>query len=157
MLKVKALLLGGALVMSQVSVAMADERYRPIDNPVVEKECGSCHMAFQPQMMPKRSWEKIMDGLGDHFGEDASLSADVSQEIRDYLVANAADAGWWSGKFMRGIKEGDAPMRITEMPYWVREHRKEVPARAWDDPKVKTKANCQACHRDAKRGYYDDD
>ena len=24
------------------------------------KECGSCHMAYQPQFLPKRSWEKTM-------------------------------------------------------------------------------------------------
>ena len=28
----------------------------PIDNPVVQKECGACHMAYAPQMLPTRSW-----------------------------------------------------------------------------------------------------
>ena len=139
------------------SIAAADERYAPVQNEMVSKECGACHMAFQPQMLPKRSWEKIMDGLSDHFGEDASLDDKASAEIRSYLVANAADGGWWSGKFMRGVKDHMTPLRITEMPYWVREHNEEVPARAWKDPKVKSKANCIACHPQANRGYYDDD
>ena len=28
----------------------------PIDNPVVQKECGACHMAYAPQMLPTRSF-----------------------------------------------------------------------------------------------------
>lgn len=139
------------------TAAQADERYRPVQDESVKKECGSCHMAFQPQMLPKRSWQKIMGGLENHFGEDASLDEATVQHVRAYLVENAADAGWFSGKMMRGVKDGDTPMRITELPYWVREHNEEVPIWAWSDPNVKSKANCQACHRDADRGYYDDD
>ncbi|WP_417793688.1 diheme cytochrome c [Terasakiella pusilla] len=139
------------------TAAHADERYRPVQDEVVKKECGSCHMAFQPQMLPKRSWQKIMDGLENHFGEDASLDEATLQHVRAYLTDNAADSGWFGGKMMRGVRDNETPMRITELPYWVREHKKEVPVWAWSDPKVKSKTNCQACHRDAERGYYDDD
>lgn len=148
-----------AVVLTSIiaTTAQADERYRPVQDEIVKKECGSCHMVFQPQMLPKRSWQKIMDGLENHFGEDASLDEATVEHVRAYLTENAADSSWFSGKMMRGVKDGDTPMRITELPYWVREHNEEVPVWAWSDPNVKSKTNCQACHRDADRGYYDDD
>ena len=62
----------GTLFFLTISGANADENYRPIKDAVVLKECGACHMAFQPQMLPKRSWGKIMSELPNHFGEDAS-------------------------------------------------------------------------------------
>lgn len=153
----KQVLMAVALTSAIATTAQADERYRPVKDDIVKKECGSCHMAFQPQLLPKRSWQKIMDGLENHFGEDASLDDATVQHVARYLTENAADAGWMSGKMMRGVKEGETPMRITELPYWVREHNEEVPVWAWSDPNVKSKTNCQACHRDADRGYYDDD
>lgn len=139
------------------SAALADERYNQIRDPRVLTECGACHMAFQPQMLPKRSWEKLMDGLADHFGEDASLAPEAEQPIRAYLVANAADAKWWGGRFMRGLGDDETPLRITELRHWIREHAEDVPRSAWSDPKVKSKANCPACHRRAEQGDYDDD
>ena len=146
-----------ALFLLSTSSGVADERYNPIKDTLVLKECGACHMAFQPQMLPKRSWEKIMSELPDHFGEDASLEKSATQYIKSYLMNNAADSGWWGGKFMRGVKDHMLPLRITEMPHWVREHNEEVPKRAWSNPKVKSKANCLACHPRANRGDYDDD
>jgi len=137
--------------------AQADERYAPVRDQTVIKECGACHMVFQPQMLPAKSWSKIVDGLASHFGEDASLDADTARQIKAYLVKEAADAGWWGGKFMRGLSKTSAPLRITETPYWVHEHNEEVPQRAWSDPKVKSKANCLACHSRADKGNYDDD
>jgi len=145
------------LFITTASIAVADERYKPIQDKLVSKECGSCHMAFQPQMLPKRSWGKMMGELQNHFGEDASLDAADVDHIKSYLEANAADSGWIGGKFMRGVKDNMTPLRITETPHWVYEHDKEVSPKAWKDPKVKTKANCLACHPRANRGYYDDD
>ena len=145
------------MVVLAGTAVKADERYKPIQDQVVAKECGACHMAFQPQMLPKKSWEKIMDGLSNHFGEDASLDAKTVQHIKTYHLKNAADSSWLGGKFMRGLSKTAAPLRITETPYWVREHKEEVPQQAWKDPKVKSKANCLACHKRANSGDYDDD
>ncbi len=147
--------IGSALFLN--TTVHADERYQPINDKVVSEECGACHMAFQPQMLPKKSWRKIITGLSDHFGEDASVDAAVQTRIEKYLTSNAADSGWRDGKFMRGLAKGAAPLRITETPRWVREHNHEIPAGAWKDPKIKSKANCLACHRRANKGDYDDD
>ena len=40
-----------------------------------QKECGSCHMAYQPQFLPQRSWNKMMKNLDNHFDVDATLDA----------------------------------------------------------------------------------
>lgn len=148
-----AVLLGGA------PAAWADERLPQITNDAVKKECGACHMVFQPELLPQRSWRKIMDSLPDHFGEDASLSEAVRAEITDYLIANAGDvSGSREGRrFAASIKGGQTPMRISEVPRWVREHKGEVRQSAWSDPRVRSKANCVACHRGAAAGSYDDD
>ncbi len=150
-------LTAAVLFLLATSVASAEPRYGPPRNQVFAKECGACHMAFPPQMLPQRSWVKIMAGLSDHFGEDASLDAGATKKIQSYLTKNAADANWWGGKFMRGVTTAMTPLRITETPYWIRQHSGEIPARVWKDPRVKSKANCAACHRRAERGNYDDD
>ncbi|NQV83131.1 MAG: cytochrome C [Rhodospirillales bacterium] len=149
--------IAAAMVLLAGTAVKADERYKPIRDQVVAKECGACHMAFQPQMLPKNSWRKIMEGLPSHFGEDASLNTETARHIKTYLLANAAGSSWLGGKFMRGLSETSAPLRITETPYWIREHKEEVPQRAWKEPKVKSKANCLACHKRANSGDYDDD
>ena len=139
------------------ATAQADERYTPVQDKTVIVECGACHMVFQPRMLPAKSWARIIGGLSDHFGEDASLDADTAKHIKVYLLKESADASWRGGKFMRGLSKTSAPLRITETPYWVREHNEEVPQHAWTDPKVKSKSNCLACHSRADKGDYDDD
>ncbi len=145
-----------AIAAALAAPAGADERYPPVTDPLTKKECGECHMAFQPAFLPARSWDRIMKTLSDHFGEDASLPADKAEAIRKYLTANAADKRWRS-KMMRGVRKDWTPLRITEMPRWKHEHDKEVSPRRWKDPKVGSRANCLACHRYAEKGYYDDD
>ena len=80
-----------------------------------------------------------------------------SEKITRYLVANAGDAGGqrYSSKLLKGVALGSAPQRITELPKWVREHRK-VPDWEWRHKDVRTKANCVACHTGAEQGYYDE-
>ena len=139
--------------------ALADERMPTITNEPVKKECGACHMAFQPQFLPQRSWAQMMGDLSNHFGEDASLPEAKRAEITDYLVANAGDvsSSREGRRYVKSIASNQAPLRITEVPRWIHEHRGEVPASAWTDPRVKSKANCVACHRGADAGWYDDD
>ena len=84
----------------------------------------------------------------------------VKEECGSYLVANAADkAGQpFSSKLLRGVSAantGSTPLRITELPRWVKEHRK-VPDWEWKHKDVRSKTNCVACHADAELGYYND-
>jgi hypothetical protein len=108
---------------------------------------------------PKRSWQKLVETLADHFGENASLDDAQRQAVRGYLLAHAADspqAGREGRKFARSIAAGQTPLRITDTPRWVKEHR-EVRAERWQDPSVKSKANCLACHKGAEQGVYEEE
>lgn len=136
------------------ATAGSDSWFRPVDDPKVKAECGACHMAFPAGMLPARSWEAVMDRLADHFGEDASLDDAARKAITEWLVTNAARP---RADVTRGLAAGDAPLRITETPWWLAEHRGEVRPGAFQDPKVGSKANCAACHRDAARGSFEDD
>ncbi|MBI5164291.1 MAG: diheme cytochrome c [Magnetospirillum sp.] len=144
-------------VLLAAAPALADDDWvPPVKDPLVLKECGGCHMAFQPAFLPARSWEAIMDGLADHFGEDASLPADTVRTIRATLVAGAADGerSRMGHKILRRLG-GGTPLRITETPSFERKHR--FPDRVWKDPKVVTRSNCPACHTGAEKGWYEDD
>lgn len=134
-----------AALSAMAGPARADEfeRVPPVAHRATAAECGECHMAFQPALLPAAAWARIMDGLADHFGEDASLAPDLAAEIRAYLTANAG--------------RGDPKiLRITEQRWWLHEHRK-VAAQTWSRPAVRAKSNCAACHADAERGLYEDD
>jgi hypothetical protein len=145
-----------AIVLERAQ-AGGDDYFAPVIDPVVKEECGSCHIAFAPSMLPARSWKRMMANLKDHFGDDASVDADTAARISSYLVANAADTGGkrYSSKLLRGLAPNSTPLRITELPKWVSEHR-EVPAWEWKHKDVRTKANCVACHADAERGFYEE-
>jgi hypothetical protein len=145
-----------ALVLGRAQ-AGGGHYYPPVTDPVVKEECGSCHLVFAPSMLPASSWTRMMGDLKNHFGDDASVEPAIAKRITEYLTSNAADTGGnrYSGKLLRGVSTSNAPLRITELPKWVSEHRK-VPAWEWKHKDVRTKANCAACHLDAQQGYYDE-
>lgn len=133
-----------------------DDYYPPVTDPRTLQECASCHIAFPPSMLPAASWKRMMGGLENHFGDDASLDAETTAAITRYLVDHAGDTSGQASKLLRGLRPGDAPLRITELPKWVREHD-EVPAADWTRKDVGSKAHCTACHVDAEKGYFEDD
>lgn len=147
----------GALAIERVQ-AGGSHYFPPVQDAQTAKECGACHMAYPASMLPAASWQRIMNDLGNHFGEDASLDATARQHIAAYLAANAGDQGGsrWGARMLRGVDPAQAPLRITELPRWVREHH-EVSAREWTSAKVKRRANCAACHSGAEQGYFDED
>jgi len=116
----------------------------PVNNALYQKECASCHFGYQPALLSKTSWEKVMGNLSDHFGTDASLGKVEQDQILDYLVSNAG-----SGK----LTVNNNSMRITESPKFIKEHR-EVPARLITQKEVGTLSNCSACHTLADKGNY---
>jgi len=145
-----------ALVLGRAQ-AGGSHFFAPVANTVVKEECGSCHLPFAPSMLPANSWQRMMGNLKDHFGDDASVDPKLAAEITAYLVANAGDQGGqrYGAKLLRGVSTTNAPLRITELPKWTREHRK-VPDWEWKHKDVRTKANCTACHTQAELGYYDE-
>jgi len=148
--------LGFSALVLKHAMAGDSHYYTPVNDPVVKEECGSCHLAFSPAMLPASAWRRMMNELPQHFGDDASVDAATAARIGRYLAANAADVGGrGSTKLLRGVNPDSAPQRITELPRWVREHRK-VPDWEWRHKEVRSKANCLACHVDAEAGHYDD-
>ena len=67
-------------------------RIKPISNPNYADECGACHLAYPPGLLPSRSWRDIIAGLEDHFGENIVVDTQVKNEIILYLSSNAADS-----------------------------------------------------------------
>ena len=57
--------------------------------------------------------------------------------------------------FLRGMAPGDTPLRISATPYWLNEHD-EISSTTFTSPKVKSPANCVACHTAAAQGQFDE-
>ena len=129
----------------------------PVQAAPYQQECGSCHFAYQPGLLPVASWRRLMDGLTDHFGENAELDAETAAQLRDYLYANAADrVGTGRSPGIANSLRGSAPLRITETSYF-RRHHHEIPARVvTDNPEVGSFSRCDACHTGAENGNYDE-
>jgi hypothetical protein len=129
----------------------------PVTNSAYLKECGACHFAFQPQLLPRRSWEKIMGTLDNHFGDSATLDEATRTGILDYLVNNSAEksSSRLSGKLLASIGKSDAPLRITDTGYFKRKHD-EVRAAVFKRKSIGTASNCVACHLTAEKGDFDE-
>lgn len=126
--------------------ALADRLPMPANAPAsFVSECSSCHIAYQPALLQAADWRKLMAGLGDHFGSDATVDEKTGQEIAAFLERHAGSAS----------RPGNAgnPPRITQTARFIRKHD-EIPAKYWRDPRVKSAANCEACHPDAAKGSY---
>ena len=119
--------------------------------PAELKECGACHMVYPPQFLPQRSWSALLGKLADHFGETATLPEAKTAEIAAYLAANAADGPATSGgrRFLRGVPADVAPLRITEMPWWIGAHE-EVNFAGVEVTPIKSASNCLGCHGGGK-------
>ncbi len=143
------------LVMTAMIAAMALtpantwSKNRGVKDELTKTECGACHMVFQPRFLPAVSWTNIMSDLGNHFGEDATLDEETRIKIEAYLVKKARK------KEFKKVIDGKQPIRITEIRWFKREHRREVSKRAMK--RAGTMSNCVACHKGAERGQYDDD
>ena len=146
----RSLCVAATLGLAALAAAHADGGSRwPRDTPpAYAQECGSCHVALPPAMLPARSWQRIMAGLDKHYGTDASLDAATARQLGDWLQTHAG-----SGKRVREEPPQD---RITRSAWFERKHRKIDPA-AWQLPSVKTAVNCAACHVGAEQGRFDDD
>lgn len=105
-------------------------------------ECGSCHTAYPPTMLPGRSWRALMGGLGDHFGQNAEVDEATRKTLEAFLVEHAG----------RDVP-GPTPLRITQLRWWVREHD-EIPAAVYQRKAITSPANCGACHPGANEGAF---
>jgi cytochrome c553 len=138
------------LVLLAPVAARADGHRQVLRSPApasYEQECGACHVAFPPGLLPASSWQRLSANLGKHYGVDASLDGAVAKEISTWLLANAGTN--------RRVAEAPPDDRISRSAWFVRQHD-EVSARTWKLPAVKSAANCSACHPKAQQGDFDE-
>ncbi len=125
-------------------------------NPQYQAECASCHMLYPPGLLPARSWQAMMGGLKNHFGDNAALDEKTTAELTQFLVKNAADqsSASRSQKIAQSIK--DVPLRFTETAYFKRKHH-EISSQIWQRKAIGSPAKCVACHSRAEAGIFDED
>ena len=171
-LKVAALLVIALSVSSAYAQAEEDflgwlltfqrqKNVKQVTDKQYQEECGECHFAYQPGLLPARSWEALLDAkaLRKHFGVNAELDDDTLKVIHDYAVDNAADKSWYkrSRKIAVATAEGPAPLRITELRYISLKHH-DIPEKMIKGNKgVKSLSFCDKCHTQAAQGVYDAD
>lgn len=134
---------------------------KPVENSQYQEECGACHFAYQPGLLPARSWKKLFaaEALADHFGENAELDNALRQQLEAYVLAHAAETSRYkrSKKIAVSTPADAAPLRITEVRYIRRKHEKIPEKLVRGNEQVKSLSYCDACHTKAAEGVFDDD
>ena len=130
----------------------------PVNNQLYIKECGSCHFPYQAGLLPSNAWNKMMGNLDNHFGDDASLSAENFQTLSKYLNDNSAEKNMnykRSNRIVSSIPVGQIPDSISTTPYMIKKH-KDIRKDLITQKEVKGLFNCIACHKTADKGMYGD-
>lgn len=133
---------------------------------VYYNKCGACHQLYPPFMLPDTSWQRIRDGLSNHFGEEISphmlkdkhkISLEEQDEIFSYLNKYSAEKSTreMSVKVMKSLNGARGRKSITKIQYWKDVHSGIAPE-IFRSEKVKRKANCFACHKDFEKGMMED-
>lgn len=135
------------------------EHIAPVNNASYQKECSDCHFAYQPGLLPARSWQKLMTTLDEHFEDNAELDETVQKTLTDYLIKNAADSSKeaLSKRLIRRLTQSDVPLRITELSYFKHEHDEMPQKMVTGNPEVKSLSYCDKCHTRAETGSYEED
>ena len=135
--------------------ALPDSRWQPITYlEAYLSNCGDCHHAHHPSLRTADMWERIVRGLEDHFGEDATVGGRTAEEILAFLKANSAERFDTEAAVRLGRVE-TPDLRISSVPWWKKRHER-IPKSVFASPAVGSPANCNACHRDAQTGRFDD-
>ncbi|MCK4974986.1 MAG: diheme cytochrome c [Sulfurimonas sp.] len=150
-----SLLIAGSLYAS--SISFGERRgVAPVTDRFYEKECGSCHFAYQPGLLPSKSWRRVMGDLDNHFDTDASLEPEDNKKILRYLVKNSAEkfANYKrSRKINNSINRDEIPIAVSDTRYFIKKHR-DIRRKLITQKEVGSLSNCVACHKTADKGLY---
>ena len=128
------------------------------ENSAFFQKCSKCHKNYPPFMLPEESWEKLMDGLDNHFGEritENNITKSEQMDIKAYLIANSAEHSTHKLAYKTRISLGEMrPLSITKAPYWRKAHSHLSPE-IFKSPLVKDKSNCFVCHKNFEYGIFD--
>ena len=148
---VLALGLGGAFALTK----LPPHGWRPLETPAAyADECGSCHMAYHPSLLPAETWAGIMANLLNHFGEDAVIPNKVkATAIAAWLAANSSES--WDTLAANRLRYPDASASrpITGNNWWKRRHR-HIDDTIFHQKNIRSRSNCAACHGDAGEGLF---
>jgi hypothetical protein len=136
-----------AAVLLFSGLARAERSYAVAPYALHQQECGACHVAYPPGLLPAASWAHLMSGLKQHFGADASLDADSATAISSWLQAHAGTG--------RRVAQEPAQDRISKSSWFVRQHD-EVSASTWKRASIGSPSNCAACHAEAAKGNFNE-
>ncbi len=154
----RRMLLAGLLAWAVTGAATAADEpaLPPVPEGPYSSDCGRCHIPFSAGLLPALSWERIMFGLKDHFGQPVELSPQSTRAIYDYLLTNAAGrvTAPTSVEIMNNVGSDPAPLRITDTGYFRQRHDSALRQRAEASPAVKTMSDCGACHPRAAQGVF---
>jgi cytochrome b len=134
--------------------------------PIYAYECGACHRPYPAFMLPSSSWERIRDGLSNHFGDEIStthkkeenrISENDQIVIFNYLKKNSANKSTReiSVKVMKSLNGARGRKSITKIKIW-KEIHKDISYNTFKSKEVKKKSNCWACHKNFDRGMIED-
>ncbi len=145
---------GGWLALTMAARSPANMPVAEI-HPLVADECSACHMVYHPSLLPAKNWDRIVSTLEEHYGEDASLDEDSTSEIREWMMAHAAETADTRASYAFAAAQGDGgdPLSITQTEFWKARHAKFGDA-VFSRKGIYSRANCVACHKDAETGLF---
>lgn len=136
------------LLWSFGAVHAGSHDFKPVQaSPQYSQECAACHVTYPPALLSAHSWQRIMTGLSQHYGVDASLDADQIATIGRWLKSEA-------GTYKK-VQTSPPEDRISRSSWFVREHRRVAPE-VWRLASVKSPSHCTVCHTQADQGRFDE-
>lgn len=124
-----------------------------LSQPIWQEECSPCHELFNPGLLPARSWTKMMNGLEDHFGDDASIDSGSRTEILAFLTKNSADKlqERRAMRINKSIAPSETPLRFTETSYFKHKHD-DIKPETFKRKSIGSASHCSACHPNSEKG-----
>ena len=160
---VATLFLTTAILVPFVALSFDTPLQRSIYEPIeyekeisfFSQECGACHTLYPPFLLPSSSWQKLMANLENHFGDDASLDKETKRVIETYLLQHSAEHSTKEAAvyILQSIKP--KTIAITKTPFWQMKHA-TIDKKIFESKRVRSKANCKACHTDIEKGLIED-
>jgi hypothetical protein len=155
-----------ALAFSLGCAALENQDLRTIDDydlsPRFEKdsvyieECGSCHLPYPPMLLPAKSWQKLMQSLNNHFGDDTSLDQQSQKYIANYLQQQAMETKPDSrARHWLNTQANETSIRVTELPGFVEDHDDAYRRMGESSRKTGFFSPCADCHKEAADGIFD--
>jgi cytochrome b len=116
------------------------------------RECGSCHLAYSPALLPFASWRRTLEEQEKHFGEDLGISEEKAGQLLDYARA-APTPSWAAWKLASSVPAGEAPLEVSATAFW-RDAHSGLAESDFKPPRSAGRHDCEACHRDAASGIF---